>query len=93
MNIPFIWGMRDMKWSWNLWHQDKPRRINIRWRRKQKKKELKKKKYKTAEGTETEEKEKKVKIKMIEKEIEKQGVQSKATHVQLHSFMKATTML
>jgi len=23
MNVPFIWGMRDMKWSWNLWHQDK----------------------------------------------------------------------
>jgi len=22
------------EWSWNLWHQDKPRRINIRWRRK-----------------------------------------------------------
>ena len=34
MNVPFIWGMRDMKWSWNLWHQDKPRRNNIRWRRK-----------------------------------------------------------
>jgi len=46
MNVPFIWGMRDMKWSWNLWHQDKPRRIHIRWRRKQKKKELNKKKYK-----------------------------------------------
>ena len=28
MNVPFIWGMRHMKWSWNLWHQDKPRRIN-----------------------------------------------------------------
>jgi len=25
MNVPFIWGMRDMKWSWNLWHQDKAR--------------------------------------------------------------------
>jgi len=23
MNVPFIWGMRDMKWSWNLWHVDK----------------------------------------------------------------------
>jgi len=34
MNVPFIWGMRDMKWSWNLWHQDKPVWINIRWRRK-----------------------------------------------------------
>jgi len=34
INIPFIWGMRDMKWSWNLWYQDKPRRINTRWRRK-----------------------------------------------------------
>ena len=22
MNVPFIWGMRDMKWRWNLWHQD-----------------------------------------------------------------------
>ena len=34
INVSFVWGMRDMKWSWNLWHQDKPRRINIRWRRK-----------------------------------------------------------
>ena len=34
MNVPFIWGMGDTKWSWNLWHQDKPWRINIRWRRK-----------------------------------------------------------
>jgi len=33
INVPFIWGMRDMKWSWNLWHQDKPIRINIGWRR------------------------------------------------------------
>jgi len=23
MNIRFILGMRDIKWSWNLWHQDK----------------------------------------------------------------------
>ena len=22
MNVPFVWGIRDMKWSWNLWHQD-----------------------------------------------------------------------
>jgi len=22
MNVPFIWGMRDMKWSWNKWHQE-----------------------------------------------------------------------
>jgi len=29
-----LWGMRDTKWSWNLWHQDKPVRINICWRRK-----------------------------------------------------------
>jgi len=28
MNVPFIWGMRDMKWRWNLWHQDKLVRIN-----------------------------------------------------------------
>jgi len=34
INVPFVWGMRDMKRSWNLWHQHKPRRINIRWRRK-----------------------------------------------------------
>jgi len=34
MNVPFIWGMGDMKWSSNLWHQDKPVRINIGWRRK-----------------------------------------------------------
>ena len=24
MNVPFIWGVSDMKWSWNSWHQDKP---------------------------------------------------------------------
>ena len=34
IKFPFIIGMRDMKWSWNLWHQDKPVRINIGWRRK-----------------------------------------------------------
>jgi len=22
INVPFIWGMRDMIWSWNLWHQE-----------------------------------------------------------------------
>ena len=26
INVPFIWGMRDMKWSWNLWHQDKAKK-------------------------------------------------------------------
>ena len=35
----------------------------------------------TAEGREIEEKEKEEKIKTMEKEVEKQGVQSKATHV------------
>jgi len=39
MNIPFIWGMRDIKRSRNLWRQDKSVRINVGWRRKQKKKE------------------------------------------------------
>jgi len=39
MNVPFIWGMRDIKWSINLWHQDKSVRINVGYRRKQKKKE------------------------------------------------------
>jgi len=34
INVPFIWGMGDMKWTWNLWHQDKPVKINIGWRRK-----------------------------------------------------------
>jgi len=29
INVPFIWGMRDMKWSWNLWHQGKLVKINI----------------------------------------------------------------
>jgi len=29
---------------------------------------------------------------MMEKEVEKKGVSSKATHVQLHSFTKATTI-
>jgi len=38
MNVPFIWGMRDIKRSRNLWHQDKAVRINVGWRRKQKKK-------------------------------------------------------
>jgi len=36
MNVPFIWGMRDLKWSWNLWHKDNPLRINIGWRKKYK---------------------------------------------------------
>jgi len=40
INIPFIWGMRDMKWSWNLWHKDKPVRINIGWRRKYKRRNI-----------------------------------------------------
>jgi len=34
IKVPFIRGMRNMKWSWNLWHQDKAVRINIGWRRK-----------------------------------------------------------
>ena len=34
MNVPFIWGMRDIKRSRNLWHQDKPVRIKICWSRK-----------------------------------------------------------
>jgi len=41
MNVPFIWGMTDMKWSWNLWHQDKSVRINIGWRRNRKRKNRK----------------------------------------------------
>jgi len=40
MNVPFIWGMRDMKWSWNLWHKNKPVRINIGWRRKYKRRNI-----------------------------------------------------
>ena len=40
MNVPFIWGMTDMKWSWNLWHKDKPVRINIGWRRKYKRRNI-----------------------------------------------------
>jgi len=39
MSVPFIWGMKDIKWSINLWHQEKSVRINIGWRRKQKKNE------------------------------------------------------
>jgi len=39
MSVPFIWGMRDIRWSKNLWHQEKSVRINVGWRRKQKKKE------------------------------------------------------
>ena len=41
---------------------------------------------------EIEEKENEKKIQMMEKEVEKQGVESKATHVQFHSLTKATTM-
>jgi len=41
MNVPFIWGMRNMKWSWNLWYQDKPLRINIGWRENRKRKNRK----------------------------------------------------
>jgi len=40
MNVPFIWGMRDTKWSWNLWDKDKPVRINIGWRRKDKRRNI-----------------------------------------------------
>jgi len=40
MNVPFIWGMRDMKWSSNLWHKDKPIMINIGWRRKYKRRNI-----------------------------------------------------
>jgi len=35
-----LWGMRDMKWSSNLWHQDKPVRINIGWREKYKRRNI-----------------------------------------------------
>ena len=41
MNVPFIWGMRDIKRSRNLWHKDKSVRINVGWRRKRKKKNIK----------------------------------------------------
>ena len=46
MNVPFIWGMRDMKWCWNLWHQDKPIRINIGWRENWKRKNRKRRNIK-----------------------------------------------
>jgi len=39
MNVLFIWGMRDIKRSRNLWHQDKSVRINVCWWINQKKKE------------------------------------------------------
>jgi len=39
MNVSFIWGMRDIKRSRSLWHQDKSVRINVGWRIKQKRKE------------------------------------------------------
>ena len=29
MNVPFIWGMTDIKRSRNLWHQDKSVRMNV----------------------------------------------------------------
>jgi len=62
MNIPSIWGRREMKWSLNLWHEDKPVRMNIGWRRK------------TGKGREIEENEKEVKKKMMEKVVGKLGV-------------------
>jgi len=40
MNVPFIWGMSDMKWSSNLWYKDKPVRINKGWRRKYKRRNI-----------------------------------------------------
>jgi len=39
MNVSFIWGMRNIKRSSSLWHQDKSVRINVGWRIKQKRKE------------------------------------------------------
>ena len=42
---------------------------------------------------EIEEKEKEEKIKMMEKVVDKQGVQSNLTHVLLHSSTKAPTLL
>jgi len=39
INVPFIWDMRDIKRSRNLWQQDKSVRFNVGWGRKQKKKE------------------------------------------------------
>ena len=54
---------------------------------------MKKKKYELQKEGKLKKNKKEVKIKIMEKEVEKQGVLSKATHVQLHSFTKATTML
>jgi len=45
------------------------------------KEKIEKEEISTTEGGEIEEKEKEEKIKMMEDEVEKQGVQSKATHV------------
>ena len=69
MDIPFIWGMRDLKWSWNLWLQRQASKDQHRLKEKIEKEEIS-----TAEGREIEEKEKEEKIKMMEKEVEKQGV-------------------
>ena len=70
MNVPFIWGMRDMKWSWNWWHQDDQHRL----KEKIEKERIEKEEIYNAEEREIEEKQKEVKIKMMEKEGEKQGV-------------------
>jgi len=45
------------------------------------KEKIEKEEISIVEGKEIEEKEKEKKIQMMEKEVEKQGVQSKATHV------------
>ena len=92
INVPFIWSTRDMKWIWNSWHQDKPRRINIRWRRNRKRKNRKRRNI-NCRMKGNWRKRKGSKEKDDGKGSRAQRVLSKATHVQLPSFTKATTML
>ena len=57
MNVPFTWGMRDIKRSRSLWHQHNSVRIKVGWRRKIKKERIEKEVIETAEGRENKEKE------------------------------------
>jgi len=73
MNVPFIWGMRDMKWSWNLCTKTSQEgSTNVEGENRKRKN--RKRKNLSAQGREIEEKQKEVKKKMMEKIEEKQGV-------------------
>jgi len=66
--------MGDMKWSWNLWHQDKPVKINIGWRTKIEKETREKERNINSRKKGKWRKRKGRKDKVDGKEVEKQGV-------------------